>query len=107
MIYGNQGSEIKLTANIPEDSLQALIDPWWIKTEDHRLQKGALVYTHVPFFDCTPLTLEPIGRTNPIDHKEAEIKIKQLRIGDVTRRSPLPGYGYRPQALALRQVSRG
>lgn len=87
---GNQQQEkVKM---FPDDSLQSLIHPseWWIKNENKKLCRGALVFSFAPHIDQTPYTFEPIARTQATEHNSATVRVSPLKVDQPLKQTDLP-----------------
>lgn len=76
----------------PEDCLQSIIKPseWWVKNEDNTLCRGALAFAFAPHVDQMPYQFEPVGRTDPLSHGTANLKVSPLKIDQPLKRVSLP-----------------
>jgi hypothetical protein len=67
----------------PDDSVQFLVEPWWIPAEGAQIQRGRLINTLVPYPDMKPHRLVPEGRGGDArQHQRALFRIEEFRIGD-------------------------
>ncbi len=73
-----------------EDSLQSLAGTWWTRAEAHEVTRGQLLWAHVPYVDHEPLTLHPVSRTSPTEHRKALFRLEVLRTGQMSAASHLP-----------------
>lgn len=64
----------------PLDSVQNIVSFWWVEDDKAELKRGSLIYAFLPHVDQVPHTLIPVGRKDPIQHKEALIRIEPLHI---------------------------
>lgn len=80
---------------LPEICIQQLIQPseWWIEDSSSVAQKGSLIFAFSPHIDQIPYTLEPIGRSDPTEHDQAEARISPLRMNAYAKRTNLPVAG--------------
>lgn len=76
----------------PDDCIQSIIKPteWWIRNEERRLCRGALVFAFAPHVDQVPYTFEPIGRADPTRHSDAVLRVSPLRVNQPLRKTDLP-----------------
>lgn len=76
----------------PEDCIQSIISPskWWIKNDENKICRGALIYACVPHVDQIPYMFIPIGRKEANNHHEATVKVTQLKINQPLKQVPLP-----------------
>ena len=80
----------------PDDSIQALIDPWWVQpNKAGPVAKGDLVWTFVAYPEPEPRILLPQGRTEDATaHTKAIVRIEVHKIGQpVPKPSGLPVAG--------------
>lgn len=84
----------------PDDSVQYLVEPWWVPADAGRIERGRLVRTLVPYPEMKPHRLIPEGRGDDArQHTRANFRIEPYRIGD-----PPPAVGVLPVAgLPLRE----
>jgi hypothetical protein len=84
----------------PDDSIQFLVEPWWIPAEGAQIQRGRLISTLVAFPDMKPHRLVPEGRGDEVrQHDRALFRIEEYRIGDPQRRAdvlPVAGLPLHP-----------
>lgn len=71
----------------PDDSLQWLVGTWWVEDEQRAVARGRLLRAFVPHVDQQPMTLVPVGRTQPTEHRTATVRLEPLRAA-APRRSP-------------------
>lgn len=64
----------------PNDSLQYYVDPWWVRTEKTTKDRWRFGWALVRHISETPYTLEVMGRTDPKEHEQAELKIVPLDV---------------------------
>lgn len=78
----------------PDDSVQGIaLDPktdWWVQQTSKIPERGSLVQCFVPHADQVPYQFEPIGRTIPTEHDQADVRVAPLRIGTPMKALPLP-----------------
>lgn len=76
----------------PDETLQGFVDPspWWVRDDGKKICRGRLCWAFVPFISQTPLTLEPVGRTQPTAHHEANAKIEPLQVRQTRKMNILP-----------------
>ena len=78
----------------PDDSVQFLVEPWWVPAEGGRVERGRLIRTLVPYPEMKPHRLIPEGRGDDArQHTRASFRIEPYRIGD-----PPPPVGVLPVA---------
>lgn len=59
----------------PNDALQFYVDPWWVETEKSTRERWRLGWALVRHISESPFTLQVLGRTDPKEHDQAELKI--------------------------------
>ena len=93
----------------PDDSIQFLVEPWWVPAEGSQIQRGRLITTLVPYPDMKPHRLVPEGRGDDArQHQRALFRIEQFRIGDPTHVAGiLPVAGLPPHQGESYLVRRG
>lgn len=76
----------------PDDSLQSIIYPsdWWIKNENKKLCRGALIFSFAPYVDQIPYMFEPLGRNVATEHNSATVRVSPLRIDQPLNQVNLP-----------------
>jgi len=74
----------------PDDSIQAYVGKWWLIDESRDIERGRLIKAFVPHVDQIPMTLNPIGRTDPTDHSRANYTLEPLRVDKPSRTYILP-----------------
>ena len=74
----------------PDDCLQSLTTDWWVKNEERKLCRGALVFAFVPHVDQIPYTFATIGRTQADQHDSAILRYEPLRINQPRKKTELP-----------------
>jgi hypothetical protein len=74
----------------PEDSIQSLIDNWWVDEKSSELKRGRLIKAFLPHVDQIPKQLTVVGRPDPTDHTKANYKMEPLRVGQSIKRPGLP-----------------
>ncbi len=74
----------------PEDSLQYMLEPWWIEDKSFGFNRGRLMKAFLPHVDQVPKTITTIGRTEPTVHNKANYQIEPLRIKQPHRKPTLP-----------------
>lgn len=81
-------------SDYPDDCIQATTPrEWWVKVDRASLGFGALVWSHVPFFDLIPLRLAAT-RSDPSDHTTAKLTAEPMNAArSVGNESPLPVAG--------------
>ena len=79
----------------PEDSIQNMLEPsdWWIQDDSFSFDRGYLIRAFLPHVDQIPKTVIFSGRTNPIEHNSAEIRIEPLRVKRRPKKPFLPVSG--------------
>lgn len=90
MIFGNR--KVGMAMNYPDDCLQKIIDPenWWETTEGSSLERGSLIWAFAPHVEQTPVAFEPIGRSNPTEHGQAEVQVTQIKVNQPLKQVTLP-----------------
>ncbi|HEY6004486.1 MAG TPA: hypothetical protein VIV57_16545, partial [Anaeromyxobacter sp.] len=85
----------------PDDSLQALIDPWWTTDASTSLCRGRLVVAVLAHVDQEPKRLIAEGRADPTSHERATYRTEPLSISAprVTQRLPVAGMPELPGEL--------
>lgn len=73
----------------PEDSIQSLINPWWIEEKGSEIKRGRLIRAFLPHVDQVPKQLIAIGRPDPTDHSRADYTVCPLSVKQ-PKRSQLP-----------------
>lgn len=67
----------------PDDSVQYLVEPWWIPAEGGQIQRGRLINTLAPYPDMKPHRLIPEGRGDDArQHQRALFRIEEFRLID-------------------------
>lgn len=76
----------------PEDSIQALATEgdWWTHQESASPERGSLVLCYVPYADQIPYAFVPVGRTNPTEHNQADVKVAPLNVNQPLKQLELP-----------------
>ena len=76
----------------PEDCIQSIIQPtdWWVKNEEKKLCRGALIFAFAPHVDQVPYTFEPVGRTHADQHDTAILRVAPLSVKQPRRQTDLP-----------------
>ena len=74
----------------PDDSLQNLIENWWVEDENTSYCRGRLIWSYVPHVDQIPLKLTAVGRSEPTVHDKALVRVETLRISEKQRQTDLP-----------------
>ena len=83
----------------PEDSVQWLMNEWWVDDRPQTIKRGRLIRTLVPYPEMKPHRLVPEDRGQDArQHTRATFRLQAFRIGD-----PPPAAGLLPvAALPLR-----
>src|SRR5262245_30668705 len=67
----------------PDDSVQYLVEPWWIPATGAQIERGRLIRTLIPYPDMQPYRLIPQGRGDDArQHDTARFTIEAFRVGD-------------------------
>jgi len=76
----------------PDDSLQSLIQPsdWWVRNENKKICRGALIFSFAPHVDQIPYTFEPMGRTQATEHRSATVSVSPLKVDQPLKQISLP-----------------
>jgi len=83
-----------MPTDYPEDSIQAFVEPWWVKSDSKEIERGCLVRVLVPYPAQKPLILIPEGRgEDPTDHTTARVRIEPFVPGQPPREAKLPVAG--------------
>lgn len=78
------------TLTCPDDSLQSVVGNWWIEDQTSEVRRGRLLWAYVPHVDQDPMTLIPVGREDPHEHRTATVRLQPLRVGAIHQKSTLP-----------------
>ncbi len=68
----------------PDDSVQNMIDEWWILISNSDYCRGRLIFAYLPHIDQIPQQLIATGRSEPTEHNSAYFRIQPLS----TKRPP-------------------
>jgi hypothetical protein len=74
----------------PDDSLQSIVGTWWVEDQGRDVARGRLLRAFVPHVDQQPLTLIPIGRSEPTEHHAATVRLEPLHVPAPRRAPQLP-----------------
>lgn len=77
----------------PDDCIQSTIakpEEWWVKADKPHLCRGALIFAFIPHVDQTPYGFEPVGRSDPTEHKEARVRVSPLKVDQPLKQTELP-----------------
>lgn len=79
-----------MTPDYPEDCLQSLFNPWWVRTERAEVWRGRLIWVFVPHVDQQPYLLVPAGRSEPTEHGSAIYQVELFEGKGLLPGPPLP-----------------
>lgn len=68
----------------------AIVGDWWIQQESRLPERGSLIFCFVPHADQIPYTFVPIGRTNPTEHDNANVRVAPLKVDQPLKQLDLP-----------------
>jgi len=74
----------------PEDSVQFMLDEWWVEDSAFGYCRGRLIKAFLPHIDQIPKQLTATGRYEATDHRHAYFSIQPLRIGQPQRKTSIP-----------------
>ncbi len=74
----------------PDDSIQSMMDEWWIEDDSFGYWRGRLIRVFLPHIDQIPKQLIAIGRPEPTNHSHANVSIEPLRIKQHQKKPALP-----------------
>jgi hypothetical protein len=76
----------------PDECVQSIVGAanWWEKNSDKKICRGALAFAFIPHVDQIPYTLEPLGRGDPEQHKEAILRVSPLKTNHPLKPTALP-----------------
>mgnify|MGYP005857295955 CR=1 FL=1 len=74
----------------PDDSVQGMVDEWWIEDDSFGYRRGRLIRAFLPHTDQIPKQLIATGRSEPTDHNRANFSIEPLRIKEPQKKPMLP-----------------
>ncbi len=74
----------------PDDSIQSMINDWWVRDDSYDYCRGRLIRAFLPHIDQIPKQLFTTGRSEPTDHNHANFSIEPLRIGQTQKKLTLP-----------------
>ena len=74
----------------PDDSIQHMVDDWWIEDTSFDFSRGRLVKAFLPHVDQIPKQIVATGRHEPTDHTHADFFIEPLRVKSPIKRTGLP-----------------
>lgn len=74
----------------PDDSVQYMIDDWWIEDDSFGYYRGRLIKAFLPHTSQIPKKLTAIGRSEPTDHVHANYLVEPLRIHQPQKKPKIP-----------------
>jgi hypothetical protein len=76
----------------PEDCIQSIVgsDKWWVRNEEQRICRGALIFAFAPHVDQVPYTFEPVGRADAGRHDDAILRVSPLKVNPSLKPTDLP-----------------
>jgi len=74
----------------PEDSVQNMIEEWWVEDDSFGYDRGRLINVFLPHIGQIPKKLVAAGRPEATDHIHADFRIEPLRIKGSQKKSAIP-----------------
>ncbi|MDM8552807.1 hypothetical protein QUF72_22190 [Desulfobacterales bacterium HSG2] len=74
----------------PEDSVQNMIEEWWVEDDSFEYDRGRLINVFLPHIGQIPKKLVAGGRPEATDHIHADFMIEPLRIKESQKKSAIP-----------------
>lgn len=96
------------TQKYPNESVQNFIDPsaWWESDDSNDYRPGRLVKVFIPHIEQIPYVVVPKGRSDPTEHKYANVRFEPLDIKKPQRSTKLPVAGLPVYGGEVRTVYR-
>ncbi len=74
----------------PEESIQYLVDPWWVKDDTGIICRGRLLDAFVPHTSQNPTAFILEGRASSTDHEHFEFRTEPLTINTRAKKATFP-----------------
>lgn len=74
----------------PEDSVQNMIEEWWVEDHTFEYHRGRLINVFLPLMGQIPKKLAVTGDPEGTDHSHADFTIEPLRIKEAHKKPAIP-----------------